>query len=389
MRICVITLDFLPFRSSGLSVYAENLVLGLRERGHQVSVIAAQRTSRKLPVESGVSQLADQVHRLRVGKLDWFALGLAASKWLMRNDHAFDVVHFTDLHFAFAYPRPCVASAFHSFRQRMKSNRGLPYFVDFFDLSFKLAYYSFARLVAEPLALRHSKFILMSSYTTMREFTENYHADPSRAAVVYPGISLEPLLDLPTKKDARRILGLPLDRKILLFVGFGAPRKGLEYLLDSFELLHSDVVLLLVGHWNQRFLRRFKEKATRKGLMDRIVIAGYVPDSQKRLYYASADIFVFPSLLEGFGIPLVEAMASGLPVVTTYGGAAAEIVGSAGICVQPGDHLGLYEAIRSLLEDSNLRTTLSSAGVERATTLFDIRKMAQSVEEAYKRLGSR
>jgi len=102
-------------------------------------------------------------------------------------------------------------------------------------------------------------------------------------------------------------------------------------------------------------------------------------------YYSAADIFVLPSLLEGFGIPLVEAMAAGLPVITTTGSSACEVVGEAGVTVPPGDSAALADALVQVLTQPDLACRLAHSGPERAHDLFDERRMAADLENLYQR----
>jgi glycosyltransferase involved in cell wall biosynthesis len=114
-------------------------------------------------------------------------------------------------------------------------------------------------------------------------------------------------------------------------------------------------------------------------------IAGYVPDTDLPTYFAAADVFVFPTLLEGFGIPVVEAMASGLPVVTTTGGAASEVMGEAGLQVPAGDARALASTLDHLLASPELAAQLSQTGRARAHAQFDERRAVESLEAIYQR----
>ena len=108
MRVCLVTLDFPPFCSSGLTLYAENLARGLVERGHAVTVVAAGPPTSidSLPMPQNVSTVF-----VPVGRTDWLALGWLVTYYRHTARRSFDIVHFTDAHFAYAYLGPFVASA--------------------------------------------------------------------------------------------------------------------------------------------------------------------------------------------------------------------------------------------------------------------------------------
>jgi glycosyltransferase involved in cell wall biosynthesis len=111
-----------------------------------------------------------------------------------------------------------------------------------------------------------------------------------------------------------------------------------------------------------------------------------VPDADLPTYFAAADAFVLPTLLEGFGIPLVEAMAAGLPLVTTSGGSAGEIAGEAGLVVPPADSQSLAAALDRVLGEPDLAHHLSQVGRNRVLSLFDQRHMASAIEKVYQRV---
>jgi glycosyltransferase involved in cell wall biosynthesis len=385
MRICLISLDFPPYRSSGLTLFAESTARGLAERGHAVTVIAARRAA-GAGVESEAATPGVQVQRVSTNSADWIGLGRNAARYLHGRRDQFDVVHFMDVHFAYAYRGAYLASAFQSFHQRLTSDHGQPYHTNWQNHLFRLAYYTAAKYLMEEPGLRRAGHLIMPSQATCREFVTHYGLDPARTSLVYPGIDLRQFGGMPDQVDARRRLKLPLDVPFLLYVGFSTPRKGLEYLADALHGLQGPAQLLMVGKWEARYQERF---LARLGpAQNRVRIVGYVPDLEILNYYAAADAFVLPTLLEGFGIPLVEAMAAGLPVVTTTAGSAGEVVGHAGIAVPPGDSAALGQALARILAAPVLRQEMAQAGRERAAE-FDLRRAAAETEAVYERYLNR
>jgi glycosyltransferase involved in cell wall biosynthesis len=383
MRICFVTLDFSPFRSSGLAIYAERIVEGLAARGHSITVIASHRPGY---IQADNKQLPTNVSiiRLPIGRLEWIGLGWQVARYLRSIKANFDVIHFADVHFAYAYHGAFVASAFQSFRQRLTSYNGRPYHTNSFDYLFRLIYYNVARQMMEQPTVCRAIHIVMSSIATQQEFIKHYNLDPKKTTVIYPGIDLHRFDKLPSKDEARQRLGLSTDIPILLCVGFLTPRKGVEYLAQALMRMKTLAHLVIVGKWEAGYQRRFL-----KALGDarsRVLVAGYVSDADLLFYYAAADVFVLPTLLEGFGIPLVEAMASGLPVITTTAGAAGEIVGNAGLVVKPCDSEALAQAIDQVLNDADLAYKLGQAGRYRAHNLFDQHYTALALESLYYRL---
>lgn len=383
MRICLVSLDFPPFRSSGLTVYAENLARGLAEWGHQVMVIAANRLQlkqlRDASIPAGV-----RVLRVSVGPFEWLSIGWQAARYLRYHASSFDIIHFVDVHFAYAWHGSFVASAFQSFRQRLTAHSGRPYHSGRFDYIFRKIYYTLAKYWMEQPSVWRAQYLFMSSQATQREFIEHYGIPVNRASVIYPGIDLEPFQRLPDRKTVRAQLGLPPDVPVLLYIGFSTPRKGVEYLGQALSMLDRHVLLIMVGKWEKAYLKRFLRII--EDMQSSVRLIGYVSDKEKIAYLAAADIFVFPTLLEGFGFPLVEAMAAGLPVITTSAGSAGEVVGNAGLVVPPGDSAALADALNCLLMDPALADRLRSAGQARVREYFDLWLMIAKIDQVYKTL---
>jgi glycosyltransferase involved in cell wall biosynthesis len=385
MHVCLVTLDFPPFRGSGLTVYAEHLVEGLVSYGHQVTVLAARRRESE---RREASDLLPEVRVIRfpVGPADWMALGWQAARFLHSHAREFDLVHFADVHFAYAYRGPFLASGVQSFRQRLSSHGGRTYHVNRRNLVFRTLYYSAARRLMERSAVRRAQHVVMISKATQQAFVEEYRLAPERTSVIYIGIDAERFARLPARAAARRALGLADDLPVLLYVGFSTPRKGVEYLAQALSQMQSPAQLLMVGNWEKGYRERFLAALGSAG--DRVRVTGYVPDAELPSYYAAADIFCLPSLLEGFGIPLVEAMAAGLPVVTTTGSAAEEIAGEAGLLVPPADSLALAGALDRLVAEPGLRAGMGRAGQGRARAVFDQRSLAADMESLYRQVQS-
>ncbi len=359
------------------------MALGLAKLGHRVTVVAADRSESEqvdsIDLPAGVT-----VVRVPIGRADWIGFGWQAGRYLQSHAGQFDVVHFADVHFAYAFRGPFVASAFQSFRQRLTSHHGRPYHTNWRNYLFRLTYYNLARALMERPAVRRARHLVMPSQSTQREFIDHYGVDPGRTTLLYLGIDLERLADLPPRTEARRQLGFGDSTPIMLYIGFSTPRKGVEYLAQALGAMQTPAQLVMVGKWDANYQARFL--AALGEARERAHIAGYVPDSRLPLYLAAADLFVSPTLLEGFGIPLVEAMAAGLPVVTAAGGSAGEVVGDGGLVVPPADSAALAATLDRVLAEPELAEKLREAGVKRACALFDARRAAADLAALYRRI---
>jgi glycosyltransferase involved in cell wall biosynthesis len=162
--------------------------------------------------------------------------------------------------------------------------------------------------------------------------------------------------------EFRRARSLP--NHFVLFVGTLEPRKNLATLIEAFSKI-SNVKLVLVGGKGWYYDQIFAS-VERLGLNDRVILAGYVPNSDLPLWYNAADAFVFPSRYEGFGLPVLEAMACGTPTVTSTASSLPEVAGDAALTVAPDDVDALADALHRALTDTALRQELRAKGIARA-----------------------
>ncbi len=153
------------------------------------------------------------------------------------------------------------------------------------------------------------------------------------------------------------------ERPYILFVGALEPRKDVPTLIDAHarlaDRLPHDLVLCGLPAWG---VEQIEEAIAKAPDSSRILRTGYVSDDEKIDLYRGASVFVYPSIAEGFGLPVLEAMACGTPVVTTTGSAPEEVVGDAAVLVPPQDPTALADAIARVLEDAEARIRPSSPG---------------------------
>lgn len=233
------------------------------------------------------------------------------------------------------------------------------------------------------LAARVADAIIVPSMTVRGDVIELLHADAAKVHVVYEaaGEQYRPL-DREASMEVARRCGV--DRPFVLSVGSREPGKNRARLIRAMHELRGegiDRALLVVGQkaW------KFEEELTlvrELGMGDRVIFAGYVAAEDLPALYAAADLFAFPSLYEGFGVPVLEAMACGAPVVTSNVSATAEVAGEAALLVDPLSVASIRDGLRSLLSDGALRSRLSRRGMERAAR-FSWRRAADETHAVY------
>lgn len=211
-----------------------------------------------------------------------------------------------------------------------------------------------------------SSGIIAISETTKTDLVKRLDADPAKIEVIYHGISSNLRPASAGEIQALR-MRTGIGERAILHVGSIHPRKNLTRLIQAFELLavgDPSVQLVLSGGlgWKgDAILQRARSSPFR----ERILHLGYVPDSSLPALYSAAAVFAFPSLYEGFGMPALEAMACGTPVVAANRAALPEICGNAAVLVDPHDSHQLAAGIHSLLSERELRATHIRLGFER------------------------
>lgn len=238
-------------------------------------------------------------------------------------------------------------------------------------------------------ARRARKVVTVSEFSA-RDIQALYGLPADRIAVIHNGVSddFRPVPDGAAMEAFRRKHAFPAER-FILFVGGADPRKNHQILLRAYarvaELL-ADYTLLMVGDATHRF-GDIRQTAHTFGVERRVVCPGRLLPGELRLLYSHADLFVFPSLYEGFGMPVLEAMACGAPVVTASTTALPEVAGEAAILVNPEDAETLANEIVRVLEDEDLRRELRRKGFERVKQ-FTWERAARRTVELYRELCS-
>jgi glycosyltransferase involved in cell wall biosynthesis len=203
-----------------------------------------------------------------------------------------------------------------------------------------------------PRSVRQAARVLAVSEWTKRDLVEHYGIPEQKIVVTPNGI------DSLFEPNGARRNGAPY----VLFVGTLQPRKDPLAALEALALVDADLRLVLVGP-DKGSGAEARRRASKLGLHGRVEFAGHVEKQELAELYRGAACLVFPSRYEGFGLPVVEAMASGTPVVATAAGSIPEIAGDAAVLVEPGDPVALAGGIERALAD---RERLVSVGLERA-----------------------
>jgi len=230
--------------------------------------------------------------------------------------------------------------------------------------------------------------IIAISMDTKRSLVRHLGISQSKIHVVYCGVDHHVFHPQTVDPDFLQRYDLP-ECRYILHVGSEEPRKNIHRLLQAFVHLKDmggKVKFLKVGKpiymsERERLLQAIKDL----DLSDDVILVNRVSDGDLALFYNLADVFVFPSFHEGFGLPVLEAMACGTPVVCSNTAALPEIVGDTGIQVDPDNHEALAIAMKKVLTDSSLADEMSHQGKERSHQ-FTWQRTARETLEVYNTL---
>ncbi|HEX3247169.1 MAG TPA: glycosyltransferase family 1 protein, partial [Chloroflexota bacterium] len=242
-----------------------------------------------------------------------------------------------------------------------------------------------------PPSARRASFIVADSENTANDVICLLGVPPERVAVVPGGVDVRfrPVEDPTRRQMMRQRLGVG-NAPYILFVGVIEPRKNLQGLIEAFELIkqhhklpHKLVVVGRKGWLSEGIYEKFESSPVR----DDIIFPGFIADEELPTLYSAAAALAMPSFYEGFGLPLLEAMACGTPVVSSNAASLPEVVGDAGPKVDPNDVEALAESLAQVLTDESLRAANRARGLERAAQ-FTWQAAAKRLLDVYERVGA-
>lgn len=248
----------------------------------------------------------------------------------------------------------------------------------------------YARSALEAAA-RRARRILTVSEASKRDILRWLKPPPEKVVVV-PNAIDERFGAPPAAEEVDRVRErFQLHDPFVLYAGNIKPHKNLERLIDAFSIVRrdgfGDLKLLIIGDEITRYAT-LRRAVHRYQLHKYVRFLGFVPDKTLAVLYRLAAVFAFPSLYEGFGLPPLEAMASGTPVVTSNVSSLPEVVGDAAVLVDPYEPASIAEGIRRVLSDETLRADLKARGLARARE-FSWQRSVRRIREIYAEVAQR
>ncbi len=232
-------------------------------------------------------------------------------------------------------------------------------------------------------ACHNSDHIIAVSQQTKQDLIDYYQVEETKISVIYQncGSHFFRLWSESERNDLKQ--KFKLTQPFALFVGTIEPRKNVYQLVRAFALLPRDlnVQLILVGS-GKKYKSTLVQFIKENDLEDRIRFLGYVTDNDMPGLYQSAQLFIYPAFFEGFGIPLVEALHSRVPIITTMSNPFAEIVKDAALLVNPQSEIEMRDALKKLITQSSLRQDLINRGIKRCP-LFAPQELTRQIMQVY------
>lgn len=401
LKICLLTYRGNP-NCGGQGVYIKHLSKALSDLGHEVDVLSGPPYPHldppvhlhKLPS----LDLYNAEHPFRLSKAsslvnplnmyefltmcsgrfpEPYTFGVRAYNYLQKHKKKYDIVH----------DNQCLAYGVGKIAQKVVPTIATihhPITVDRQE-EFKSAttkkkinkikrWYSFIRMQKE--VARQLSHIVTVSECSKVDIAKEFSINPSKFRVVPNGINKE--FFYPVNHGTRPV------NSIVVTNSADTPLKGLRYLLEAVYQVRKKqpVKLTVIGEPKKN--GTIKKLVVELGIEDIVHFTGRIENEEFAGYYSRATIAVVPSLYEGFGLPAAEAMACGVPLISTSGGALPEVVGDAGIIVPPADANALAREIIFLLNNSEQRKKMAQAGIDRVDSIFNWTKAADDMVEVYR-----
>lgn len=383
-----IAFDLRPVQSfskyRGLGSYTANLIKALsgfdRENFYYLLCWDEKRFPLRMDFPEGFNfRKVFLPHIPALRQLNWFSDKVNFPGILRALDA--DVIHITSpLEFSFSF----------SF---FKSKAGFIVTVyDLIPLKFPRWYFSGRKKFLKPLydsqlrQINKCRKIIAGSKNTAKDIEKLLGIDEEKITPVYAAASesFKVIKDEKILRAAADKYGIK--QPVVLYVGGFDSYKNVEKLLEAFSVLQKNIkplYLVMPGKSAPQRLKALENKIESLGIKDNVLMPGFVPEEDLVKVYNLAKVFVFPSVYEGFGLPPLEAMSCGIPVISSAAASLPEVTGDAAILVNPEDTEDIVSALRKVLEDEGLRMELSEKGLKRAGE-FSWKKTALKTLEVYR-----
>ena len=276
-----------------------------------------------------------------------------------------DLVHFPHFNVPFFVPTKFVVTIHDLILTKFKTIRA----TTLHPFIYKIKNWGYRLIIRR--ALNRSKKVIAVSNFTKNDIVDQFRIDPNKISVIYEGVANlskgQDSLFVAKLNSSNVLRDYEINDPFILYVGNAYPHKNLDFLITSFlDLYKKDnkLKLVLVGREDYFYqgLKDLSNNIFSSFSENPVIFSGYVPDNKLEIFYQKALVYVFPSLYEGFGLPPLEAMARGCPVLSSNAGSMPEVLGEAAVYFNPRDKNDFMDKIEKILSNKELREELVSLG---------------------------
>lgn len=370
-----IGIDCRLWNESGVGRYARNLVKNLQalDKTNEYVLFALSKDADQIQFE--ISNLKFKIVK---ADIQWHSIAEQVRFVQILNKEHLDLVHFPYFSVPVFYRKPFVVTIHDLIVNRYPTGKAstLPaplYWAKHIGYQFVIAQ-----------AISRAQKIITVSMSTKKEIEEQFSTNDSKIEVIYEGVDNAVKSSKFSIRQAQDKKVQSLDEKFFLYVGNAYPHKNLDVLIQSFKKLqedHKDISLVLVGK-EDHFYKKLKEKIKKEGFDTKIIFYGFATDEELGSLYASALAFVFPSKMEGFGLPLLEAMANNCLVIASDIPIFREIARDGVLYFNPESPSDLLQNMKKVLSSGDKYSDLLKKGLA-ISKEYSWKKMAQQTLTVY------
>jgi glycosyltransferase involved in cell wall biosynthesis len=381
MKICILS-DQYAVRLSGIGLYTKNLVDALLKKKYEVTLLCREPDPKKV----GINYV-----RIPTGRFDpthgkWYSIARNTNKMILdiHRKFRFDLFHSAD-----ARQGAMAAARLKRIGVPSVGNMNDYYFADstknplYFLREYKVDglkrfFYNHFTRSFEKRNLKNFDVLIANSNVTREKIIEAYHLDSRRVVKIYKALG-----NMPKKRKS-------VSRKgpfTVSLAGVNLQRKGVFYLIDAMPDIIREfpaTTFEIMGKYDRKMVSECK----RKGVLENVRFHGVSSPEKVEDLYMRTDVFILPSLIEGFGIVLLEAMSHGIPCIGTDTGGIKELIKNeeTGIIIRPGSSKDISKALSSLMKDYRMREKISK-GAFSFSKKFDMETLVRETEKIYRKLN--
>ena len=391
VKVCFISPEYLPL-SGGTGAYVYYLSNELMKRGNSAYIVTGYAESRDVKINDQHYVFFLKTPKAPVVKSFLFAASAFRKLNQIRGRFPIDIAHVNlPLVPSFAVPngfgKTLISTVHSTWKGEAEAIRGEPYSRLNSNEKFMVSFNWFLRIFEEKMLERSDKIIAVSDFTR-RELLQYYKVKGNKIRVIHNGVDVDKFQPARDKRKAKEALGFSPDDIAVLSVGRLYARKGLFTLIESMPDVvrkFRNVKFIISGKGQSNEMKKLVNHATRLGMKNNIIFTGYFPDSKLPTLYQAADVFAFSTFYENLPFAVLEALSTGLPVVTTNVGGIPEMIedGKNGFLVQPFNSKELADRILYYLEHPVAASEMGLLARKTIEDQFDWRLIVKKVVKVY------